>query len=172
MEINTKARPMRLLIACLLLAACSTPEGETTNATATTTRSGTDTRTIYLVRHAETDGPSTDNPDLSATGQARAERLAGMIGKADAVYSTDLRRTQQTAAPTAARSSVSVQSYRPGGTNFITETEGTILVVGHSNTIPGLVNALTGTSEHADIDESNYGNLYVVKGGRAEVRTY
>ena len=78
---------MRLLLPLLWLLACSAPEADTTNATAETTSRNPDTRTVYLVRHAETDGPSADNPDLSDAGQQRAERLAQLIGRADAVYS-------------------------------------------------------------------------------------
>src|SRR3546814_13586359 len=39
---------------------------------------------------------------------------------------------------------------------------GTVLVVGHSNTVPGIVSALCGC-EVAPIDESDYGNLFEVR---------
>src|SRR3546814_7399745 len=39
---------------------------------------------------------------------------------------------------------------------------GTVLVVGHSNTVPGIVSALCGC-EVAPIDESDYGNMFEVR---------
>jgi 2,3-bisphosphoglycerate-dependent phosphoglycerate mutase len=39
---------------------------------------------------------------------------------------------------------------------------GTVLVVGHSNTIPGIVNFLTGKNEYKNFEETEYGNLIIV----------
>src|SRR5438045_7579771 len=59
--------------------------------------------TIFFVRHAEKAGGGGDNPDLSEAGRARAESLATVLKDADisAIYTTELKRTQQTAAPLA-----------------------------------------------------------------------
>ena len=47
--------------------------------------------------------------------------------------------------------------------DFIEKTKGkTILIVGHSNTIPGYVNKLLNKKKYFDINESNYSNLYIV----------
>src|SRR5205823_9140645 len=59
--------------------------------------------TIFIVRHAEKAASGGDNPDLSEAGRARAETLASMLKDAgvSAIYVTEFKRTQQTAAPLA-----------------------------------------------------------------------
>ena len=65
---------------------------------------GQGVRTIFLVRHAD---KISDAPDslLSEAGHRRAECLAKMLGDADIqqICTSDLHRTQQTAAPLAQR---------------------------------------------------------------------
>ena len=60
-----------------------------------------DARQIYLVRHAEK--AAGDDPDLTVVGRARADILANELKQAGltAIYSTDTRRTRQTALPIA-----------------------------------------------------------------------
>ncbi len=66
--------------------------------------------TIFLVRHAERadTAPGTSptmaaDPDLSDAGRARADSLATALkdAKITAIYATEFKRTQQTAAPLA-----------------------------------------------------------------------
>jgi glycosyltransferase involved in cell wall biosynthesis len=84
----------------------------------------------------------------------------------DKIYSTDYKRTQQTALPTAKSKGLEVLSY--GTENlfneeFKTKTEKqTVLIVGHSNTTPAFVNTITGTQEHSQIDDSDNGKLFIV----------
>src|ERR1700680_5096638 len=63
---------------------------------------GQGTRTIFLVRHAD---KVDDAPDalLSDAGHRRAECLAKMLADVNIqqIYTSDLQRTQQTAAPLA-----------------------------------------------------------------------
>src|SRR5215470_2780019 len=72
-------------------------------------RAGTTTTVVVLARHAEKDLSSIQDPPLSPEGEQRAERLAQMfgrgkgVGRIDAIYVSELRRTQQTAAPLAQR---------------------------------------------------------------------
>jgi broad specificity phosphatase PhoE len=56
--------------------------------------------TIFVVRHAEK-ADATKDPDLSEAGRARAEALAKALrdAKIAAIYATEFKRTQQTAAP-------------------------------------------------------------------------
>ena len=58
--------------------------------------------TIFVVRHAEK-ADATKDPDLSEAGRARAEGLAKALRDANiaAIYATEFKRTQQTAAPLA-----------------------------------------------------------------------
>jgi len=134
---------------------------------------------IYLSRHAEKAGG--ENPGLLPAGEDRAERLARKLrgNKVAAVYATGYRRTQATAAPVAQANGLSVRTYDAGATaarlteGWVARHRGeTIFVVGHSNTVPALVNALIGEKRFKDIDENNYDRLFKVTvgaDGRGEV---
>ena len=137
--------------------------------------------TYYLIRHAEKDlsGGHNGNPPLTAAGEERAEEWARYFKRKgiDAVYSTNYERTRSTATPAARAAGLEVQIYRPG--ELYTEAfqrahEGkSVLIVGHSNTIPALVNRLVDSGTPlSDIDESEYGHLYTVrvKRGKASLR--
>lgn len=125
------------------------------------------TTTYYLIRHAEkTD--SSKNPDLSAIGLERAANWSRIFSEIpfDAVYSTDYKRTLQTATPTAEKNKKEIILYNPQSINlpdFKKETAGkTVLIVGHSNTIPAFANQLIGKKAYADIEDTTFGNLYII----------
>lgn len=141
------------------------------------------TTTIILVRHAEKADDGTQNPGLTPLGQVRAQKLAAMLAPTgvSAVYSTPYKRTRLTGQPLADLEGLKVQEYAPHNRDFPLELlqkhEGeTILVVGHSNTVPDLVNALTGQSTYEQLEEMEYDKLFivsVVKGaGRAMVLSF
>jgi broad specificity phosphatase PhoE len=122
---------------------------------------------IYLVRHAEKDmSLSTDDPELSAEGKARAERLHYQLKDAGItrIFSTDTRRTRSTAAPLAGGIARTVEVYGKDSEAFargLLDLKGErILVVGHSNTVPEILNAFAGAGLYK-ADEA-YGNLFVV----------
>lgn len=126
--------------------------------------------TFFLVRHAEKETTGTD-PDLTPDGQARAEELQRVLKNIplSAVYATIYKRTQHTAQPTATDQGLSVQIYdplvyEPLTNNVLQNHRGhAVLVVGHTNTIPKLLNYLTGTNDFpADIPDSQFDNLYIV----------
>lgn len=127
--------------------------------------------TIFLVRHAEKaqDGDAKD-PDLSDAGRARAESIAEVLKDAGitAIYATELKRTQQTAEPLARLANVEVTIVPAKETAALIAklkaTDGAALVVGHSNTVPQILQAL-GVSAPVTIGESDYDNLFVVVGG-------
>lgn len=135
--------------------------------------------TFILTRHAETTGTGTD-PSLSTAGDQRAADLATMLSKTKihAVYATSYNRTKQTAAGVATNNALTVQIYDPllqdafvtsVLTNYSTKV---IYVAGHSNTIPALLNILTGTSAYTTLPDTEYDNLYIVnvfEKGRANV---
>jgi broad specificity phosphatase PhoE len=107
--------------------------------------------TFIVVRHAEKAGDGSNDPSLSTAGEERAEALAGTLGSSPlrAVYATAYRRTQSTAAPSARSHSLPVTTYdarMPAG-DFAGKlrhehAEGTVLVVGHSNTAASIAAAL------------------------------
>jgi predicted enzyme related to lactoylglutathione lyase/broad specificity phosphatase PhoE len=124
--------------------------------------------TVYLVRHAEKKTNSGKDPALTDQGEFRANFLANMFDKVqiDAVYSTDTIRTRDTAEPTAKSQGREVRIYDARNVDyagFLENNHGTtVLVVGHSNTIPGFVNGLLGKQKYTELDESEYDNLFVV----------
>ncbi len=128
---------------------------------------------IILVRHAEkAELENTDNPDpeLSDAGKRRAERLKEVIGRyrPGAVYSTDYRRTRDTATPIAQRRKKTVQIYDARQPKQVideimkSETK-RFIVVGHSNTVPGLANLLTGKEVFRNLEESEYSVIWLIR---------
>lgn len=129
---------------------------------------------VILVRHAELDTGVAKDMDarrvpLSETGNARAQRLAGLLERAGvaAVYATDFARTQQTAEPMAKLAGVQVTVTRQDDpADFVARLRhehphDVVLVVGHTDTLPGLIDAL-GRAEKVSIDRSDFGNVFVL----------
>lgn len=123
--------------------------------------------TIYLIRHSEK-ADATANTPLSPAGNLRAENWAKHLAgkKIAAVYSTDYNRTLQTAAPIAKQAGVEVQKYSHRDLDLkklAAKHKGQIIViVGHSNTIPGYVNAAIGAKTYEDIPETEFGIIFEV----------
>lgn len=129
---------------------------------------------VVVVRHAEkaTDDPR--DPSLSAAGQQRAAALAEVLATSPPahVYATQYRRTQLTAAPAARLAGAEIEVLAAGAdsaadaerlkADLLGRWRGrTVLVVGHSNTVPGLVQALSGESVAA-LADSDYDRLYLI----------
>jgi 2,3-bisphosphoglycerate-dependent phosphoglycerate mutase len=125
------------------------------------------TTTIYFIRHAEK-VDSSKNPDLSTLGLERAAHWNEIFSETpfDAIYSTDFTRTKQTAAPTATNKKITITIYDPKNIDFQkfkTDNLGkTVLVVGHSHTIPDFVNKLINQDVYPTIEDATFGNLYIV----------
>ncbi len=125
---------------------------------------------FYLVRHAEKAKEGGRDPLLTKEGMERSERLKDILTYAniDAIYSTDYKRTQLTAAPLAKSINKTVQSYNPKDLSAFAEQlksqhQGQrILISGHSNTTPTLTNALLEEEKYAMLEESQYDHLFVV----------
>jgi len=131
--------------------------------------------TVVLVRHAEKELGAISDAPLSPPGELRAERLAQMLGDAEhfgrlqKIYVTDTRRTQQTAAGVAQRLGLTPQildSKTSAGElarRVLRENRGGLaLIVGHSNTVPELVTALSGVAKVPPIGEEEFDTMYVV----------
>lgn len=122
--------------------------------------------TIFIVRHAEKADASKDT-DLSKAGRGRAQALARTLRDANitAIYVTEFKRTQQTAAPLAG--ALGIHPVRLAAKDTATLTaklraaRGNVLVVGHGNTIPSLSKAL-GISKQLKIPENDYDELFIV----------
>jgi len=133
-------------------------------------------KTIILVRHAEKVDASQD-PDLSPEGKARAEKLAKIVKryKPGAIYSTDFKRTRDTVAPMAAKRKLKVEIYDGKKPSDLVDTimkskTKRFLIVGHSNTIPGLANLLGKKEVFKNLDDSEYGAIYIVRLKDGQVR--
>ena len=127
-------------------------------------------KTVFLVRHAETCLEPARNPELTGFGVQRAEELVRLFSDValDEIYSTPLLRTQATAAPIASQQGLDVilTTLESGFLERLSESikassAQTILVSGHSNTTPALVNMLAGT-EYESLDETVFDKLFVV----------
>ena len=131
--------------------------------------------TVVVVRHAEKAADDPRDPTLSPAGQTRAQALAAALEDAGvtALYSTQFRRTRATAEPLAQRvgvpvteravESASMTSYaRELAQEVLGKHRGeTVLIVGHSNTVPAVVSALTGRSV-VPLREEDYDRMFVV----------
>lgn len=126
--------------------------------------------TYYLIRHAEKDrSDSTNtNPALTEKGLERAKHWAHYFDSIplNKIYSTDYQRTQQTARYVAEKQKITVESYSPNTIiteDFKNNSKGQkVLIVGHSNTTPMLVNQLIGNGKFEDIPDDDNSLLYVV----------
>ena len=129
--------------------------------------------TVILLRHAEKDiseGADTANPELSAAGKLRAEKLVEIVRKyqPDAIYSTDYIRTRATVRPLARSKRMMTQIYEPRNLKQMQDliTSGKIkrlLVVGHNNTTPALANLLIGQEKYKPLAESEYNKIWIIK---------
>ncbi len=124
--------------------------------------------TLFLVRHAEKIKDGSNDPILTPEGEARAHELMYILKhvELDAIYSTPYKRTQQTSLPTAKDKNLKIQNYKPGERNFLekvlnSNSGGTVLIVGHSNTIPILANELAGRQNYENLNDVTYDNFFI-----------
>mgnify|MGYP001825374547 CR=1 FL=1 len=123
---------------------------------------------VYVIRHAEKE-LSGDDPAITEEGKARASAWAEMLAHVglDVVFTSDAKRTQQTGAIIAERLGLSLNSVNRADTaglidalSFDHEAD-TVLVVGHAETIPGILENL-GTFEDIDISQTDFANLFIL----------
>jgi broad specificity phosphatase PhoE len=129
---------------------------------------------VLVVRHAERADSGAapmqaqTDPPLSAAGEARASKLAKMLGDAGirAIYATEYRRAQDTAKPLAAKLGLAIRQYSSKSTaEFIAALRqeapnDIVLIVGHSNTVPAILKAMGGPE--VTIADDEYDNLFVI----------
>ena len=128
------------------------------------------TSVYYFIRHAEKDrsDPTNKNPSLTIQGLERANKWALFFKDKNiaAVYSTNYKRTQQTALPIAKEQNLEIISYTAKeliSEKFIANNKGkNIVIVGHSNTTPELVNSLLGEKKYEDIADRENNNVFIV----------
>lgn len=151
-----------LILTCVAVLAVAVPAVETPSTT------------IVLVRHAEAVPDAGRDPVLSDAGSTRAKALAAALVGADvaAVYSTQYQRTRLTGEPAAAAAGLTVtvvpiegatEAYASAlAARVLSAHAGrTVVIVGHSNTVPALVKAFSGAGE-GDIAHDTYDLMFVV----------
>jgi len=125
--------------------------------------------TIFVTRHADRYGTEPD-PALTPKGEEQARSLARLLSNANVkhIFTTELIRTQETAAPLAHQ--LDVVPVAVPQDNFeelikkirgSLQTNESILVVGHRATVPRIVNVLTG-KDIPPLESGEYGRLIAI----------
>jgi len=136
--------------------------------------------TVFLIRHAEREDEPRQDPPLTKDGIARSQALARLLSGAGikAIFTSQFNRTKQTAEPLATKLGLTVTPFSlklsPSNprqiaeestaevTNKILEHAGqSVLVVGHSNSIPDVIKML-GSDTVPTIDERKFDDLFIV----------
>ena len=134
-------------------------------------------QTVIIVRHGEKVeklesvdfDKDVKDPPLSVVGMARAEKLAQMLSatKINAIYVTQYRRTAMHATPLATRQGITPVVVPAADTAGLIKrlashgADETVLVVGHSNTVPLVLKGL-GAVEEVKLTEDEYDNLFML----------
>ena len=131
--------------------------------------------TVILVRHAERGTAPANDPVLTEAGSARAVALKAALASAgvSAVVTSHLQRTILTAKPLADSLGLTAQVVRAGNpmqAHFDSVAAvvkrqpagSVVLVVGHSNTVPGVIAALGGP-RLPDLCDAQYASLFVLE---------
>ncbi len=124
----------------------------------------------YFIRHAEKDlsDKHEKNPPLSEEGLERATKWTEVFKDVhfDHIFSTNYYRTTDTAKAIANSQEKQIETYDPGklfDEEFQNKTKGKrVLIVGHSNTNPAFVNLIIGEKKYEQLDENEYGSLFIV----------
>lgn len=122
--------------------------------------------TILIVRHADRAGTA---DSLSAAGVVRSRALVEVVKNAGirAIYHSDTRRNRDTAAPLAAARGIPLEEYPAKDiaaliARIVKAHRGeTVLVVGHSNTVPMIIAAAHGPAI-PDIPDNEFDGLFIV----------
>lgn len=128
---------------------------------------------IILVRHAEKavlESEQDPDPELSDAGRERAMRFRKVIGRyrPGAFYSTNYKRTRDTIIPLAEKRGKEIKIYDPRNPKalfdeIMSSKTKRFVVVGHSNTIPGLANLIGKHDIFKNLNESEYSVIWLIR---------
>jgi imidazolonepropionase-like amidohydrolase/phosphohistidine phosphatase SixA len=122
-------------------------------------------QSLYVMRHLQR-GEGSD-PPLSEEGLRNAGRLHAVLAQDPpaAIYVSRTRRAQETVAALAKALGLTPKLYDPGNPqaliDVVARETGTVLIVGHSNTVPDIVQRLGGTAP-APLGEADFGDIWHV----------
>jgi broad specificity phosphatase PhoE len=133
--------------------------------------------TVILIRHAEPGDTPPGNPTLNAAGQARAQTLRHVAGSAGvaAIFTSELTRTQETVQPLATQLGLAIIPMPTTDVAALVNEIRTnhrgqvVLVAGHSNTVPQMIQQLGGGT--VTIGDLEFDNLFIltIHGGRVRL---
>ena len=118
---------------------------------------------FYVMRHLQK--AEGQDPPLSEEGRNNARRLIGFFAadRPRAVYVSTTRRAEETGAPLARKLRLKMRRYDPADTTGLVARvlaeRGPVLVVGHSNPVPEIVERLGG-DRPAALSETDYGDVW------------
>jgi phosphohistidine phosphatase SixA len=121
---------------------------------------------VVAVRHGEAETAGGDSRALTPAGLERALSLSRLLGSSQIgkVFSTNTRRTQSTARPTADSLGLPVEPYAQPeilAQQLLAGGRQRVLVVGHSDTTPELLQALD-VAAPVTIGENEFDRLFIV----------
>ena len=127
------------------------------------------TNDIYIVRHAEKSTAPPDDPYLTTEGKQRAEALKDLLKDKNikAIFSTERIRTVETAKPLSQLMNVPIQYY--GNDTLaaflqrVIDLKKNTLIVGHSNTLLPMLDALHLPHNIHNIPDAVHNNIFIIK---------
>ncbi|NVK21717.1 MAG: histidine phosphatase family protein [Kangiellaceae bacterium] len=143
-----------------------------------------DNYTVYLVRHLQKDlSVKSSDPDLSSVGHQNAQLLSKMpfIESVQAGFHSQFKRTKRTLTPSAKFGQFPLTEYDARNGQALADLVAqqycgqTLIISGHSNTIPDLVQKFGGKFDvsyagmlldkqpHISLSEQDYGSVFMVK---------
>jgi broad specificity phosphatase PhoE len=165
--------PSLLVVSCLCVGAASQLTGRAP-AAGSSQAAGAGQGVVILVRQAERADAGMASakmagadPELSDAGKARAGALAALLKDAriTSIFTTEYKRTRQTAQPLAAALNISPIVVNSNEAAILMDklkaAAGNVLVVGHSNTVPDLIKGL-GIAEPIAIADDQFDTVFVV----------
>lgn len=137
---------------------------------------------VVVVRHAEKAADGSSDPALTLEGEARARALAEALSGSEvgALLASQYQRTQLTLAPLAERHALDIETIEATSGDIDTHVDaiaarvrqisvdGLVVIAGHSNTVPLIVEALSGQTV-APMPESEYDRLHLLLPGTPEM---
>ncbi|MEJ8568610.1 winged helix-turn-helix domain-containing protein [Elongatibacter sediminis] len=127
---------------------------------------------IYILRHTEQTDWESEDPGLSGAGIARANYWKTVLQHVEfeRIFTTDFTRNIQTADILASDSGLELEYYYPLSFDvlkFLNTIRGQqVLIIGHSNTIPDMINRLIGETRYPPMSHLDYEQLFLITIGK------
>ena len=162
--------PVRLRSSCFLFAVIGLTVTVLSGVIRAESASSLQPTVVVVVRHAEKSSEGSRDPSLSSAGKERARKLRLMLRDMGitAVYVSDTLRAKETAEPITSSLGLVAVTYPGRGVAALIDqvlknaVGQTVLIVGHSNTVPEMISLLTRGRESVVLDEAEYDAMFIV----------